>query len=79
MVRQINIAQKKDRISREEALSFEWTYIPVEHSHRLILDQLTLFNMTNLTLIGVKEMTNNGEIIPHEAIESMSKEYLDAL
>ena len=51
----------------------------IEQDHHLILDQLVPFNLPNLALLTVEEMTDNGGIIPHEAIDSMSKEYLDAL
>jgi hypothetical protein len=44
-----------------------------------MLDQLAPYNLTNLALVAVEEMTGNGGIIPHEAIDSTSKEYLDAL
>ena len=79
MTQSINMAQKKDRITREEALSFLLTYIVVEQNHHLVLDQLALFNLTNLALRAVEEMADSEGIIPHEAIESLAKEYLDAL
>jgi hypothetical protein len=62
-------SQNKDRISREEVLSFELTYIAIEQDHHLILDQLAPFNLPDLALLAVEEMTDNGGIIPHEAIE----------
>ena len=43
-------SQNKDRISREEVLSFELTYIAIEQDHHLILDQLAPFNLPNLAL-----------------------------
>jgi len=73
------MAQKKERISKEEALSFLLTYIVVEQSHHLVLDQLALFNLTNLALRAVDEMTGSEGIIPHEVIESLAKEYLDCV
>ena len=79
MTQYINMAQHKDRITREEALSFLLTYIVVEQNHHLVLDQLALFNLTNLALRAVEEMAGSEGIIPHEAIESLAKEYLDAL
>ena len=62
-------SQNKDRISKEEVLSFELTYIAIEQDHHLILDQLAPFNLPNLALLAVEEMTDSGGIIPHEAIE----------
>jgi hypothetical protein len=73
------MAQKKDRITREEVLSFLLTHIVVEHSQTLVLDQFALFNLTNLALRAVDEMTDSEGIIPHEVIESLAKEYLDTL
>ena len=73
------MAQKKERISKEEALSFLLTYIVVEQNHHLVLDQLAPFNLTNLALRAVDEMTGSEGIIPHEVIESLAKEYLDCV
>jgi hypothetical protein len=73
------MAQKKDRITREESLSFLLTYIVVEQNQTLVLDQFALFNLTNLALRAVDEMTDSEGIIPHEVIESLAKEYLDSL
>lgn len=73
------MAQKKDRITREEALSFLLTYVVVEQNQTLVLDQLALFNLTNLALRAVDEMTDSEGVIPHEIIESLAKEYLDTL
>ncbi len=73
------MAQKKDRITREEALSFLLTYIVVEQNHNLALDQLALFDLTNLALRAVDEVGDNEGIIPHEIIESLATEYLDSL
>ena len=50
-------------------MSFELTYIAIEQGHHLILDQLAPFNLPNLALLAVEKMTDNGGIIPHEAIE----------
>ena len=71
--------QRKDRITKEEALSFMLTYIVVEQNHSVVLDQLALFNLTNLALRAVEETTDSEGIIPHEVIESLAKEYLESL
>ncbi|MBT5701103.1 MAG: hypothetical protein HOI67_06595 [Gammaproteobacteria bacterium] len=73
------MAQKKDRMTKEEALSFLLTYLVVEQNHLLVLDQLELFNLTNLAQNAVEKMTDSEGIVPHELIESMAKEYLDSL
>jgi hypothetical protein len=41
----------------------------IEQDHHLILNQLALFNLPDLALLAVEEITDNGGIIPHEAIE----------
>ena len=71
--------QKRDRITKEEALSFLLTFIVVEKQHSLVLDQLALFNLTNLALRAVEETNANEGVIPHELIESLATEYLDSL
>ena len=73
------MVQKKHRVTREEALSFLLTYIVVEQNQNLVLDQLTLFNLTNLAQKAVDETTDSEGIIPHEIIELLAKEYLDTL
>lgn len=78
-IQKINMGQKKHRITREEALSFLLTYIVVEQNQNLVLDQLALFDLTNLALRAVEETTDKEGIIPHELIESLAKEYLDSL
>lgn len=66
-------------MTKEEALSFLLTYLVVEQNHLLVLDQLELFNLTNLAQSAAEKMTDSEGIIPHELLESMAKEYLDSL
>lgn len=47
-------SQNKGRISGEEVLSFEVTYIAIEQDHHLILDQLAPFNLPNLALYNCR-------------------------
>ena len=70
------MAGKKERITKEEALSFLLTYIVVEQGVSLELDQLALFNLTNLAQQAVVTINETEGIIPHEVIESLATEYL---
>ena len=70
---------QKVRITKEEALSFLLTYIIVEQGKSLTLDQLSLFNLTNLAQRAVDEINAAEGIIPHEIIESLATEFLESL
>lgn len=69
-------SQRKERISKEEALSFLLTYIVVERGQAITLDQLTLFNLTNLAKQAVHQISESDGIIPHEVIESLATEFI---
>jgi len=68
---------KKERISRAEALSFLLAYIIVELDVSIELDQLGLFNLNKVAQRAVDEISNSDDIIPHEVIERLAKEYLE--
>ena len=68
---------RKDRISKEEALNFLLTHIIVERGKSVMLDQLTLFNLTNLAQQAVNQISESEGIIPHEVIESLAAEFLE--
>lgn len=70
---------KKERITKEETLSFLLTYIVVERGQALTLDQFALFNLTNLARQAAEEIAAAEGIIPHEVIERLAGEYLDSL
>ena len=67
----------KDRISKEEALNFLQTHIIVERGQTITMDQLTLFNLTNLAKEAVHQISVSEGIIPHEVIESLAAEFLE--
>ena len=67
----------KERISKEEALNFLLTHIIVERGQSITLDQLTLFNLTNLAKEAVIQISVSDGIIPHEVIESLAAEFLE--
>jgi hypothetical protein len=73
------MATMKSRISKEEALNFLLTYIVVERGQAITLDQLGLFNLSNLALRAVEQINASEGIIPHEIIESLGAEYLESL
>lgn len=68
---------KKERISRAEALSFLLAHIIVERDVSIELDQLGLFNLNKVAQRAVDEISNSDDIIPHEVIERLAKEYLE--
>ncbi len=71
-----DMAQSKERITKAEALNFLLTYIVIEQGKSLHLDQLALFNLTNLAQRAVEQIEQTEDIIPHEVIESLAQEYL---
>ena len=71
------MALKKERITKEEALNFLLTYIIIERGQTLHLDQLALFNLSNLARRAVEEVAATDGIIPHEVIEELAGEYLE--
>ena len=71
------MAIKKERISKEEALSFLLTYIVVECGATIALDQLNLFNLSNLAFRAVDKINESDGIIPHEVIESLASEFME--
>ena len=66
----------KERISKEEALSFLLTHIVVERGEAIQLDQLALFNLTNIAQRAVEEISESEGIIPHEVIEALAAEFM---
>ena len=70
---------EKQRISKEQALSFLLTYLVVEQGHTLTLDPLNLFNLNNLAQRATEEISASEGIIPHEIIEKLAAEYLGML
>lgn len=72
-----SMIQRKDRITKEEALSFLLTHIVVERNIELKLDQLGLFNLTTLAQQAVDKMGETEGMIPHEVLEQLAADFLD--
>ena len=49
----------------------------MERGQSITLDQLTLFNLTNLAKEAVIQISVSDGIIPHEVIESLAAEFLE--
>ena len=69
---------KKTRITREEALNFLLTHIVVERNTNIELNQLTLFQLSNIAQSAVEQISQAEGIIPHEVIEQLAAEYLES-
>ncbi len=69
---------KKERLSTAEALSFLLTYIVVDRGITLELNQLNLFTLSNLAQRASEDISNTDGIIPHELIEELAEEFLEA-
>ena len=69
----------KTRFTKDEALSFLLTYIVIEQSTELQLDQLMLFTLSNLAQQAADTINSDDGIIPHEAIEVIANNFLDNL
>ncbi|MDA0788038.1 MAG: hypothetical protein O2780_01120 [Proteobacteria bacterium] len=68
---------KKFRISKEEALSFLLTYIVVEQSTEVTLNQRVLFDLSRMAEDAANRVNQEDGIIPHEIIESIAMKYLE--
>lgn len=71
--------QKKERITKSEALNFLLTHIVIEQGETIELNQVALFTLTNLAQQAVDEIESQEGIIPHEVIEALAAEYLKSL
>ena len=67
---------KKDRVSKEEALSFLLSYLVVERGVSIQLDPLHLFKLTSLAQEASDEIGRTEGVIPHEVIETLAENYL---
>lgn len=66
----------KSKITKEETLSFLLTCIVVENNRKIEIDQLTLFNLTNLAQQAADTINTEEGVIPHEVIEAVAHEFL---
>ena len=69
----------KAKFSKEDALSFLLTFIVVERSQEITMDQFTLFTLTNLAQQAVDEINLSDGVIAHEVLESYANIFLESL
>tara|TARA_R110002110_G_scaffold77617_9_gene203905 strand:+ start:709 stop:1014 length:306 start_codon:yes stop_codon:yes gene_type:complete len=69
----------KARLTKEKALSFLLTYLIVDRQQSFTLDQMTLFNLTNLAAEAENRLSAEEGLIPHEVIESLADQFLESL
>ncbi len=69
----------KTQFTKDKALSFLLTYIIIEQSTALQLDQLMLFTLSNLAQQAADTINSDDDVIPHEAIEAIANNFLDNL
>lgn len=69
----------RGKLSKEEALSFLLTYIVVERSIDLDLNQVALFQLTSLAQEAADTVNSQDGTIPHEVIESLAAPFIDSL
>jgi hypothetical protein len=67
----------RTRITKDEALSFLLTYIVVEQSTELQVDQFTLFNLNSLAQQASEMINSEDGIIAHEIIEELAHQFLE--
>ncbi len=68
----------KQRISKEEALSFLLTYLIVDRQLSFELNQLVLFNLTNLAAEAALRLSEEEGLIPHELIETLAEQFIES-
>ena len=69
----------KSRISKEEALALLLTYLIVDRQQVFELNQLSLFNLTNLAAKAELKLSEEEGLIPHELIETLAEQFIETL
>jgi len=69
----------KSRLTKEEALSFLLTYLLVDRQQTFTMDQMTLFNLSNLAAEAESRLTQEEGLIPHEVIEALADQFIETL
>lgn len=69
----------KARISKEEALAFLLTYLIVDRQLVFELNQLSLFNLSNLAAEAELKLSKEEGLIPHELIETLAEQFIETL
>ena len=65
-------------ITREAALSFLLSYIVVDQTHTFKMTPTNLFNLMNLAAEAETTLKSHPGLIPHELIETLAKQFIDA-
>ncbi|MBQ61216.1 MAG: hypothetical protein CMQ19_03980 [Gammaproteobacteria bacterium] len=69
---------QKPKITKDVALSFLLTYMVVDKGREMKIDQITLFEITNLAQQAADTINEEDDVIPHEVIEALANEYLQS-
>lgn len=69
----------KSRLTKEKALSFLLTYLVVDRQQSFTMDQITLFNLSNLAAEAEIRLSEEEGLIPHEVIESLADQFIESL
>jgi hypothetical protein len=69
----------KSRLTKERALSFLLTYLVVDRQQSFTMDQITLFNLSNLAAEAEIRLSEEEGLIPHEVIESLADQFIESL
>jgi len=67
----------KPRPKKEEVLSFLLTYLIVERQQTFTLNQMTLFNLSNLAAKAAARLASEEGLTPHEVIESLADPFIE--
>ena len=71
------VMRKKERISREEAISFLLTHIVVERACSFEMNQFNLFQITTLAAEAQDILSREEEAIPHEIMEGLAIRFIE--
>jgi hypothetical protein len=69
----------KPRLTKEEVLTFLLTYLIVERQQTFTLNQMTLFNLSNVAAEVVNRLASEEGLIPHEVIETLADQFIETL
>lgn len=67
----------RNRLSREEALSFLLTHLVVERQYSFEMNQASLFQIMNLAAEAESRLGEEEGLIPHEVIEQLATRFIE--
>ncbi|MDZ7684239.1 MAG: hypothetical protein U5O39_03895 [Gammaproteobacteria bacterium] len=67
----------RNRLSREEALSFLLTHLVVEREYTFDMNQTSLFRIMNLAAEAESRISEEEGLIPHELIEQLATRFIE--